>query len=443
MEPAGFAVGVVKLAGLFSSCLEAIDKVQSYRSARADADVQDTIFNLARARFEQWGRGVGIDQGRLLDDHHHALGNGGISTAVRGLLRFIIKLICDQAWASWGKEEHAERISLFENLVQELHNLVPPRTAQGARQKRNPDLRLTDTHTDVLAETRREIHSWLGQRLPNDRYHDSLQRRLVGTGDWIFSRPAFTRWLSPEPDTNAKLLWINGPPGCGKTILCARIVEHLSSTPQTPVAHYFSDLETRDDPFSIIRAWISQIVSRHDDAFEYVRQRWEADSDPVLTRATTLVIFKRLFHIVPDCICVADGLEKCVSSDKGNTSLTAFFRFVADAISGTNTRILLVSRDEQKIRSAVTDNALDSITEYKISPDDVRPDTTAVAQEIVDRKLPNKGDDVRSTLSKAMAIRCEGRFLWLMMQEPTLRKGMNFKQLQQTINHSPAGLNHL
>ncbi|WQF77076.1 Putative NACHT nucleoside triphosphatase, P-loop containing nucleoside triphosphate hydrolase [Colletotrichum destructivum] len=298
---------------------------------------------------------------------------------------------------------------------------------------------------EIRAETRREIHSWLGQRLPNDRYHDSLQRRLVGTCDWILYRPAFTQWLSSEPITNAKLLWINGPPGFGKTILCARIVEHLSSTLQTPVAHYFfsSDLETRDDPFSIIRAWVSQIVYHHEDAFEYVRQRWEADADPVVTRATTLTIFKRLLHIVPDCICVVDGLDECTSSDTGNSSLMAFFRSVTDAMSGTSARVLLVSRDEQRIRYAVTDNALDSLIEHKISPDDVRPDTTVVSREIIDRKLPNKGDDVRSTLSEALANRCDGQFLWLTMQEPALRKGMNTKQLQQAINNSPTGLEHL
>ncbi|GKT50171.1 vegetative incompatibility protein HET-E-1 [Colletotrichum spaethianum] len=173
-----------------------------------------------------------------------------------------------------------------------------------------------------------------------------------------------------QQDTNAKLLWINGPPGFGKTILCARIVEHLYSALQRPVAHYFfsSDLETRDDPFSIIRAWVSQIVSHHDEAFEYVRQRWEADSDSVVARPTTLATFKRLLHIVPGCLCVADGLDECTSLDIGNTSLTAFFRSVADAMSGTNTSVLLASRNEQRIRSTVTDNDFYSFTEYKICP---------------------------------------------------------------------------
>ncbi|GKT64702.1 hypothetical protein ColTof4_07098 [Colletotrichum tofieldiae] len=475
MEPAGLAVGILGLAGLFSTCLEAVDSVQSYRSARADADVQDTLFNAAKARFEQWGRGVGIEHGRLLDDHHPALDDKGISTAVGDLLHFIIKFICDDnhsslrhltqtagsgdglpgslrtrsgappeprrrklAWALRGKGERTEQVNLFVKLVQGLYNLVSPDTAQGSRLEHKSDIR-------PLAETRREIQSWLGHRFPNERYHDSLQRRLEGTCDWILSQPAFLQWLSPVSTTNSKLLWINGPPGFGKTILCARIVEHLSSSLQTPVAHFFfsSDLESRNDPFSAIRSWISQVVSHHEDAFEYVRQMLDADLDPVATRATSMIIFTRLLHIVPGSIYVIDGLDECTSSDTGGISVAAFLRSVADAISGTDSKVLLVSRDEHRIRNALGGNGLEGFTEHKISPNDVRQDTTAVSRDIVDRKLPNKGDDVRSTLSEAMTSRCDGQFLWLKMQEESLRKGMNQKQLQQAVNDSPTGLDRL
>ncbi|OHW90752.1 ankyrin repeat domain-containing protein 52 [Colletotrichum incanum] len=412
MEPAGFAVGILGLAGLFSACLEAVDNVQSYRSARTDADVQDTLFNAAKARFEQWGRGVGIDHGRLLDDHHPALDDKGISTAVGDLLHFTIKFICDDnhtslrnltqtagsgdglpvslrarhgappeprrrklVWALRGKGERTEQVNLFGKLVQGLYNLVPPDTAQESR----------------------------------------------------------------------LLLWINGPPGFGKTILCARIVEHLSSSLQTPVAHFFfsSDLESRNDPFSAIRSWISQVVSQHEDAFEYVRQMLNADLDPVATRATSMIIFTRLLHIIPGSIYVIDGLDECTSSDTGSISVAAFLRSVADAISGTDSKVLLVSRDEHKIRNALVENDLEGFIEHKISPNDVRQDTTAVSREIVNRKLSNKGDDVRSTLSEAMTSRCDGQFLWLKMQEESLRKGMNQKQLQQAVNDSPTGLDRL
>ncbi|KAJ4223242.1 hypothetical protein NW757_014380 [Fusarium falciforme] len=76
-------------------------------------------------------------------------------------------------------------------------------------------------------------------------------------------------------------------------------------------------------------------------------------------------------------------------------------------------------------------------------PDDVRSDTAAYSRDIVNRKLPNKNDDVQSTLSEAMTDRCQGQFLWLKMQEESLRRGMNKKQLQHAIEDTPTGLDHL
>ncbi|KAH8756773.1 hypothetical protein F5883DRAFT_385939, partial [Diaporthe sp. PMI_573] len=295
------------------------------------------------------------------------------------------------------------------------------------------------------AETRRELHSWLGRWSPNERYHDSLPKRLVGTCDWIFYRSAFQNWLNQEFPTGAKLLWIHGPAGFGKTILCAHVVEHLSSTLETPVAHLFfsSDLESREDPFVAVRSWISQVVSQHEGAFEHVRQRWEADSDPIATRANAVMLFTQLLHVVPGCTFVVDGLDECTYLDNSNMSVTRFLHTVTDAVVGTNTRVLVVSRAEPEIRHAFTDDALMNFAEYEISLDDVRSDTAAYSRDIIDRKLPNKNDDLRSTLSEAMADQCAGQFLWLKMQEKSLRRGMNKKQLQHTIKETPAGLDQL
>ncbi|WAO96989.1 Hypothetical protein NCS54_01468700 [Fusarium falciforme] len=89
------------------------------------------------------------------------------------------------------------------------------------------------------------------------------------------------------------------------------------------------------------------------------------------------------------------------------------------------------------------DDARESFAEYKIMPEDARSDTAAYSWSIVNKKLPNKSDDVRSTLSEAMTDRCQGQFLWLKMQEEFLRRGMNKKQLQHAIENTPTGLDHL
>ncbi|KAG9494957.1 hypothetical protein J7337_013186 [Fusarium musae] len=497
METAGLVIGVAGLAGLFTSCVEALDKIQSYRTFGTDSHVLNTQFKAARARFERWGPGVGIEQGRLKHAHHPALDDKAVSDVVAELLHIIVEAICDagnvpprrargtgfdnkdsvergrptarntmhesktkkMSWALWGKGKRAEQVEIFEKLVQQLHNLVPPRTENNPWSAGNPDAGRTDTLTqgadpghgwydeirrvlerikeDIGAEARRQVLAWLSSCPPDERYHDSLQKKLPGTCDWILDRTAFSRWLAGG-STNRKLLWVNGHAGFGKTILSAHLVDHLSSTLSAPVAHFFfsSDHASREDPFLALRSWISQIVSQNDDAFEHARQSWISDVDLVATRVTIITLFKQLLRDIPGCILIADGLDEC-------TSIAKFLRDVVDSVAGTETRVLLVSRDELAIRDALTDGTRETFDEYRITLEDVRPDINAYSHAIVSRKLCNKSDDVRSTLSEAMSDRCQGQFLWLKMQEECLRGGMNKKQLQRAIENTPTGLDRL
>ncbi|RYC82128.1 hypothetical protein BFJ63_vAg14989 [Fusarium oxysporum f. sp. narcissi] len=496
METVGLVIGVAGLAGLFTSCVEALDKIQSYRTFGTDSHVLNTRFKAARARFERWGPGVGIEQGRLNHAHHPALDDKAVSDAVAELLHIIVEAICDAgnvpprrargtgfdnkdsvergrptarntmhesktkvSWALWGKGKRTEQVEIFEKLVQQLHNLVPPSMGNNPWPAQNPDAGHTDTLTrgadsghgwydeirrvlerikeEVRAEARRQVRAWLSSCPPDERYHDSLQKKLPGTCNWILDRTMFSRWLAGG-STNRKLLWVNGHAGFGKTILSAHLVDHLSSTLSAPVAHFFfsSDHASREDPFLALRSWIFQIVSQNDDAFEYARQSWISDVDLLATRVTIITLFKQLLRDIPGCILIADGLDEC-------TSIAKFLRDVVESVAGTETRVLLVSRDEPVIRDALTDGTRETFDEYRITLEDVRPDINAYSDDIVNRKLYNKSDDVRSTLSEAMSDRCQGQFLWLKMQEECLDGWMNGKQLQRAIENIPTGLDRL
>jgi hypothetical protein len=48
-------------------------------------------------------------------------------------------------WALWGKGGRTEQVELFEKLVQELHNLVPPNTGESTRRAHKSDTGRTDT----------------------------------------------------------------------------------------------------------------------------------------------------------------------------------------------------------------------------------------------------------------------------------------------------------
>ena len=227
-----------------------------------------------------------------------------------------------------------------------------------------------------------------------------MQKRQNGTCGWIQEREVFEKWLSPEFVNGLKVLWINGSAGFGKIILCASVVEYLLSTLDTPVGYFFitSESRGRDDPFFAVRAWVSQLVCQHQGAFECAHHTWEDDADIVSSRDTCLGVLAQITQLVPGCTFVIDGLDECTHLHTQSTSAAAFIDTITTSLSSSTSRLLLVSRDEPRIRYSIARYC----TEYTISPEDVRLDTASVSKEIIDRKLHKKLDEFRDLLSETM-----------------------------------------
>ncbi|KAL9101857.1 MAG: hypothetical protein Q9163_002924 [Psora crenata] len=170
MEIAGLAVGVAGLAGLFSACTEAIDRVESYRKFAFESRYLSAQFHADRLFLEKWADGVGLSKDRLLEPHDQRLddptnaaavgriltsiqdilaatnatssrldldaGPSGSSHQLRGpnltLLNRQINLKPSSvrskdklSWALGGKGTFANQVEVFKVLVEKLYNLVP------------------------------------------------------------------------------------------------------------------------------------------------------------------------------------------------------------------------------------------------------------------------------------------------------------------------------
>ncbi|KAF6805834.1 ankyrin repeat domain-containing protein 52 [Colletotrichum plurivorum] len=525
MEPVGLAVGVAGLAGLFSTCLEAVQRVDSYKNYGRDSRFLAVQFDADKHRLEQWGQAVGIEKTKLSDTHHPALDNQKTFSLVQRLLVSIQdfcssaddaiepqplladgefptnKLLSTQlarsrhgaptdsklrkvTWALGGKTKRTEQIQPFALLVQYLYNLVPPDDAKGIRlgydgcdygpahlqaSDDTPKMHAVSngrTSQDIfpdegpwVAEIRafllkaevemreRGLRAWLGCPSPNDLYDDAVQKRLGETCEWILTRDIIRNWLSPNVSASAfQMLWINGPAGFGKTVLCAKLAEVLSSSLQTPVAHFFlsSKFEGRDDPFMAIRSWIAQVISQSQAALGVVHRTRLAQHEQVATRATIVKLFREILQAVPSCTFILDGLDECTCVEEtrnGGVSVVRFLDELRQAVTNATAQILIVSRNEPEIRQRLMQYP--GFNEYTISPEDVRADTLAYSKSIVDNKLCNKDEPTRLSISQRMADRCNGQFQWLRMQENFLRKGRNKKQLEKDIDETPPGLDHL
>ncbi|KXH60745.1 hypothetical protein CSAL01_09370 [Colletotrichum salicis] len=455
MEPVELAVRITGLAGLFSTCLEIVEKVDSYRGFKRDSQSLNAQFQAHKCRFEQWGSAIGINRGTLSGAQHPALNDPQTLSTARELLSLIHKTYADAdgaatqlslptnanlakgepstanhvqhrwdapagsarrriAWSLRGKVRRTAQVEEFGILVQHLHNIIPPNGPGRLHDDSihenawNPELRQIAAKLDeeIAAETRRDLRSWLGRHSPNDRYIESVQKRLSGTCDWILSRPAFREWLSLD-------LFLS------------------------------SDFETRNDPYAAIQSWIAQVMTRDDGALNLVRKRWLAQNEQVATRATIIQLFQDIAQAVPSCTFILDGLDECAWMGGGQNridSVPGFLEAITRAVTGSTARGMVVSRNEPEIRDVIGDAR--TCLRLEILTEDVLSDTVQYFRSIVARKLHKKDDTTKDDIAQRMPDHSNGQFLWLKLHEDSLRSWKNKKQLEDAIDKTPPGLEH-
>ncbi len=257
-------------------------------------------------------------------------------------------------------------------------------------------------------------------------------------------------------EDTAKVLWINGPPGCGKTILCASIIQRLrspatspraSSPPSATLAYfmYSSELQSRNHSLMIVRSWISQLVLSSEEAQNAALSYVPVNEAGTATSSELWELLAAIAKAVPQCAFIVDGLDECsVPHDER-------MQFLADlkkAVAHSLTRILVVSRDEVDIRSELQPLDRDqgvlsepvSISELRVGADNVRGDIARFTQSIVNNRIPNKPEALRHALAGMIDDKSRGMFMWVILHEHQLSPRMNLEQLQMTVQALPSGL---
>jgi Cdc6-like AAA superfamily ATPase len=167
----------------------------------------------------------------------------------------------------------------------------------------------------VLDEFRR-IQSWLGRRF-DDANYDSHQRNLArhhpGTGEWLFRDNRFRDWASL--DKPFPILWLVGPGGCGKSVLCSFITERMRQNVQQQATIYV--MLTCDKPrseYHIITQLALQLldyVVEHRggiDAEVFLMLPREQDQDKKMIQVCELI--KVLISQCPAVFVFVDGLDE-------------------------------------------------------------------------------------------------------------------------------------
>ena len=193
------------------------------------------------------------------------------------------------------------------------------------------------------------------ERIPRTEVrHNRIRDRLPDTLEWFLDEEKFKLWRdSPK----ASILWVNGSPGQGKSVLAKLVTQHLEDLTKdrkekSTVIYFFC--YNQDESFShalgILRALIIQLIDCQ-ELFEYLPTLYRDDHDQFFRAPLsslwnlfqTLTLNTRHQHIY----CVIDALDEC-NEDNGQRGdlLLRIVKLISE--KQTRLRLLITSRPGEK-----------------------------------------------------------------------------------------------
>ena len=462
MEAAGLAVGVVGLLALYE---EAASTLYSIKRFSSESLRVTSRYQATKVLFERWGKEFRIAE---KDGVHASLKGHGQSTAtaVADLLKSIRDVFetadSDMAryhdqnqkkshigsrikWVVSDSKKLSKQVQDFDDLVQKLYALVPPGDLQNNEFQKLQDALVQSQCTEALNQATR----WLDAMTTENSYDAYCSARLDTTCSWIDTHPIYQAWSSEKVVKASKILWINGPPGFGKSVLCAYIIKSLIIWNDSPVYYFFcsGDSESQRNPSSILRAWIHQAIHQDETILDTVLQYLSSCRNTKATLSDLWQLLKKLMSHSPNTVFAVDGLDECPRS----TSRVDLHRTREDILNEllkvsaeAEARVLVVSRNEGDIRFQLSPHGPHppglKIYELPVTRDLVSNDVTLFATHIVNHKLPAKPHQFNETLATRMAEKGDGMFLFIRLQSQNLRPRKRNSQLERAVDDMPTEL---
>jgi hypothetical protein len=179
------------------------------------------------------------------------------------------------------------------------------------------------------------------------------------TSAWLTSDPKIKSWLRNRPEQ--PLLWLLGNPGCGKSVIAAKLVRFLQlneSSTRRIIRHfctYSFPSSTKYD--SILKSVVQQLLRESDELIAHVYQ------ECIVGRKQTGTIYlEKLIHTLittlsekpgePLCIwIIIDGLNECEGTKQVRLmNLMNQISLISTSTHGITYKVLLTTRPSPVVR---------------------------------------------------------------------------------------------
>ncbi|KAJ8068547.1 hypothetical protein OCU04_004097 [Sclerotinia nivalis] len=308
--------------------------------------------------------------------------------------------------------------SAYTRLLDEFHKM----------QKCIQDLRLSDPRDD-----KKRIEGTKGGLL-QDSYN------------WILDNPEFRQWRS---DQQSQLLWIEGDPGKGKTMLLCGVINELERSKAKSVLLSYFFCQATDFRINyataVLRGLIYLLVDQQPSLISHIRTKYDQAGKTLFEDTNTWVVLSEIIaNMLQDpsldyVYLIVDALDECVAD------LPKLLDVIVQT-SSISPRIkwIVSSRNWPNI-----ERTLDTVTQklrlcLELNEKSVSAAVATFIQFKVEwlAKRNKYHNDTREAIQQYLTLNANGTFLWVALICQELSNVSRWKALQK-VTLLPPGLNAL
>jgi hypothetical protein len=285
-----------------------------------------------------------------------------------------------------------------------------------------------------------EIRGWLGARECHEE-RGAVKQRVNGY-EWIFGRQEFSTWISQD---HVQLFWVHGFPGCGKTYLYSKLLEHISSHQEKDSVYFFFCAADRErvSVSSLLRSWTFQLIqliwtSSHSQEVRRSVERRLSLRLRATKEATPAEVFDLCMSLLnppdtPSCFLTVDALDEC-------EDWREFFRLLPQI--PTRFKVLLTSHefpDSQEHLQPMTGR----FSTLTMTPDLTQGDIDAyLCDALAKLKTQNKAEipsHVKLRIQEKLR-EADGMFLWVRLMIEDIQTRTSVAEITRCLDELPRNL---
>ncbi|KAJ2989302.1 hypothetical protein NUW58_g3537 [Xylaria curta] len=258
-----------------------------------------------------------------------------------------------------------------------IESQASPSQIEESQENSHQSRRIEDDQLDELDLQRvRDVLNWLrayNAEIDQDA-HAKARAEYPQTGRWLLETTFFQEWFDPRFPTIPPLLWLNGIPGAGKTILASLVVEEARKLNPTPMVLFFycrHENSERDNFVALGRSLLAQFLKQDHGLLPTLYQKSCQSGEAMLTSpALVEELLSLAFANCRSAYVILDGVDECPRDER--KYIAQWFRKIVENLPNNEPdkiRCLFISQDDGYARKDFV-----GLASIKITVDDNRHD---------------------------------------------------------------------